>query len=74
MSKQLELDFGVTPEQACIMCHLSSECSGCCKKCGKECGQNCSLPSMALDKMRWDAWMYLVATSLPELKRFIPRK
>ena len=23
---------------------------------------------------RWDTWMYLVSTSLPELKRFIPVK
>ena len=32
-TKQLSFDFGVTPEQSCIMCHLASECSGCCNKC-----------------------------------------
>lgn len=25
-------DYGVTPEQACIMCHFSSECGGCCEQ------------------------------------------
>lgn len=25
-------------------------------------------------EQRWDTWMYLVSTSLPELKRFIPVK
>lgn len=81
-SKQLEFDFdfGVTKEQACVMCHLSSECFGCCVKCKAEdkngtCGgQSCSLQSRDTDGQRWDAWMYLVATSLPELKKFIPKK
>ena len=40
MSMQLDFlyDFGVTREQACIMCHLSSGCGGCCEKCRKERG------------------------------------
>ena len=80
--KQLEFpfDYGVTPEQACIMCHLSSECGGCCVKCrasgrnGTCYGQNCSLHTMERDGKRWEAWMYLVANSLPQLIKFIPRK
>ena len=80
--KQLQFDFkcGVTKEQACIMCHLSSECSGCCVKCRAEkknntCyGQICSLLSMNHDGARWNTWIYLVATTLPELKKFVPRK
>lgn len=39
MKRQLTFtfDYGVTPEQACIMCHLSSKCSGCCVRCDKGC-------------------------------------
>lgn len=74
MSRQLEFDFGVTDEQACIMCHLSSGCPGCCRKCNKCGGQMCSLPFVEHEKARWDTWMHLVATALPELKRFIPKK
>lgn len=80
--KQLQFDLqcGVTKEQACIMCHLSSECSGCCVKCRAEnknndCSvQSCSLLSMEHDGNRWNTWMYLVATSLPRLKKFVPHK
>ncbi len=72
MNKQLEFDFGVTEEQACIMCHLSSECEGCCARCKGECAQKCSLPFIATEKSRWDTWMHLVANNLPELKKFIP--
>ena len=82
MTKQLSLDmdYGISKEQACILCHLSSECAGCCVKCKAEnkngtCyGQNCSIPSREHEGQRWDTWMYLVSTSLPELKRFIPVK
>lgn len=75
--KQLSLNFGVTPEQSCIMCHLASECSGCCNKCiaeGRPCSnsmQSCSRPNAAFEQNRWDNWLYLVATALPELKKFI---
>ena len=81
--KQLEIDFGtygVTREQACIMCHLSSECSRCCVKCKAEgkngsCnGQSCSQQSKDIDGKRWETWIYLVKESLPELRKFIPRK
>lgn len=80
--KQLSLDmnYGISKKQACILCHLSSECTGCCVKCKAEnkngtCyGQNCSLLTREHDGQRWDAWMHIVATSLPELKRFIPVK
>lgn len=79
-TKQLNFDFGVTPEQSCIMCHLSSECSGCCNKCiaeGRPCSnsmQSCSRPNAAFEQNRWNNWLYLVATALPELKKFIPKK
>lgn len=76
----LNLDYGISKEQACILCHLSSECAGCCVKCKAEnksgtCqGQNCSIPSRDHDGQRWNAWMHIVSTSLPGLKRFIPVK
>lgn len=78
--KQLSFDFGVTPEQSCIMCHLASECSGCCNKCiaeGRPCSnsmQSCSRPNAEFEQKRWENWLYLVANSLTELKKFIPQK
>lgn len=41
MERQLKFNFtyGVTREQACIMCHFSSNCGGCCIKCQAE-GKN----------------------------------
>lgn len=82
MGKQLSLlmDYGISKEQACILCHLSSNCSGCCVKCKAEnkngsCyGQTCSQPFREHEGNRWDTWMYLVSTSCPELKRFVPEK
>lgn len=76
MGRQQEFNFtyGVTKEQACIMCHLSSECEGCCLKCRKCQGQICSQTSREWDGQRWDTWMYLVNTRLPELRRFVPEK
>ncbi len=74
------MEYGITKEQACILCHLSSECHGCCVKCKAEdknntCqGQNCSQPFRDREGQRWDAWMNIVSTALPELKRFIPIK
>ena len=76
----LNLDYGISKEQACILCHLSSECEGCCVKCKAEnkndgcSGQACSQPFREKEGNRWYTWMYLVSTSLPELKRFIPVK
>lgn len=73
----LDMDYGISKEQACILCHLSSECEGCCVKCMAEnkngsCnGQSCSLPFKEHEGQRWDSWMYIVSTSIPELKRFI---
>ncbi len=75
--RQLELGlvYGVTREMACIMCHLSSECEGCCLKCDKPCGgQTCSQPTRDHEYNRFMTWMYLVNTSLTELKRFVPKK
>lgn len=82
MMEQLRFlfDYGVTPEQACIMCHFSSECGGCCVKCRAEnpdstCyGQNCSQPKRHHDGQRWEAWLHIVATFRPDLKKFLPRK
>jgi hypothetical protein len=76
MNKQLsfDLNYGISHEQACILCHLSAECEGCCAKCNHPngCqGQCCSQPSRERDGLRWDTWMYLLKTSLPELARFI---
>lgn len=73
-------DFGVTREQACIMCHLSSGCGGCCEKCRKEKGycnnsaQVCSMGSREHDGQRFVAWINLVNTSLHELKKFVQKK
>ena len=77
--KQLELHFqyGISSEQACILCHLSASCSGCCLKCGKkeECqGQVCSQPFKDHEGQRWDTWMYLVTTQLTHLLKYIPKE
>lgn len=78
--EQLYFDFGVTPEQACIMCHLSSNCGMCCVKCqaeGKKCGnsmQSCSQYDLDKQSARWNTWMYNVAFHYPELIKYIPRK
>lgn len=78
MNRQLSFDFtyGVTAEQACIMCHLSSGCGGCCVGCGNKCGsmQACSRPGRGHDGPRFETWMYLVRNHYPELKRFVPKK
>ncbi len=82
MGRQLKLGFeyGVTREQACIMCHLSSECGGCCVRCRAEgkngtCyGQTCSQQSREYDGQRWDTWIHMVSAFRPDLKRFLPRK
>jgi len=77
---RLNFEYGVTREQACIMCHLSSECIGCCVRCKAEgkngsCyGQTCSLPTRDHEGRRWEVWIYLVATALPQLKRFFTEK
>lgn len=77
---RFNFEYGVTREQACIMCHLSSECDGCCLKCKAEgkngsCyGQSCSQPGRDHMGQRWETWIYIVATMLPRLRRFVPRK
>lgn len=84
--EEIQLDFnftyGVTKEQACILCHLSSDCGGCCVKCKAEgksgtCyGQNCSQLSRETDGQRWETWMYLINSydHLAHLKKYIPQK
>ena len=77
---QLSFDFGVTPEQACIMCHLSSNCNKCCKQCvskGTQCDnsmQECSQTDLEYQGARWETWLHLVAVHYPELKKYIPKK
>ena len=60
----LNLNFGINNEQACMLCHFSSECSGCCIKCKKDgCqGQNCSRPYKDIEGKRWEGWLYLIKT------------
>lgn len=60
----LTFNYGISREQACILCHLSSECGGCCAKCSQQngcSGQVCAQPRRDIDGQRWDAWMHLVA-------------
>ena|GEM_PF-2433645 len=76
-TQSLDLEYGVTREQACIMCHLSSECGGCCLTCKKEggCqGQACSQPFRDHEGARFETWMWLVKTFYPHLKRFVPKE
>lgn len=81
MSKQLEICFddgyGISKEQACILCHLSAESQGCCLDPNSEAYgmQRCSVPYRENDGPRWDTWMYLISKKgcLQELKRFIPK-
>ena len=64
LQTSITFNYGISREQACILCHLSSECGGCCCKCDKSggCqGQTCSLPTRDLEGQRWDTWMHLVA-------------
>lgn len=74
----MEFDFGITEEQACILCHLCNDCPGCCIKCraqgrsGTCIGQACSRPGIADDRNRWDKWMDIVATSQTGLAKYIP--
>lgn len=73
MEQTFNFQYGISREQACILCHLSAECSGCCIKCGHDgCqGQMCSQPSREHDGQRWETWMYLLRENLPHLKKFI---
>lgn len=82
IAKQLAFDFEVTAEQACIMCHLSSECSGCCRKCIED-GKNGSCNSRQLctqgsleQSKRWNAWIYHLKTFdySKRLIKFLPEK
>lgn len=77
--KQLELHFqyGISSEQACILCHLSASCSGCCLKFEKKegCqGQVCSQPFKDHEGQRWDTWMHIVTTQLTHLLKYIPKE
>jgi len=78
---QREIDFGITPEQSCILCHICSECPDCCLKCDHEngCqGQSCSQPYRENDTCRWMSWMYDILKKrrggLSRLRKFIPQK
>ena len=72
----LNMEYGISREQSCILCHLSAECSECCAKCKKnDCqGQVCGQPFREHEGQRWDSWMYLVTHQLRHLLRFIPKE
>lgn len=68
----LNFEYGINREQACILCHLSSECGGCCAKCDKRegcTGQTCSQPTRDNEGQRWDAWMHLVG-NYPHIQQY----
>lgn len=69
----LIFDYGISREQACILCHLSAECTGCCKVCKEQCqGQMCSQPFREHEGQRWDTWMHILRhTGLKELAKYI---
>jgi len=69
-------EYGVTREQACIMCHLSGESDKCALRYPNENLQVCSQPFREHESQRWDAWMYLIGKGQPleSLRRFIPRE
>lgn len=65
MEQQLSFDFGVTAEESCMMCHLSSECSGCCKVCKSDGNcrvQRCGQAMRECDSNRLSTWLCLVNT------------
>lgn len=56
-------NYGISAEQSCILCHLSSECGGCCASCHERCSnssQLCSRPMRDVEGSRWNSWMYLI--------------
>ena len=54
---QLALDFGVTAEQACIMCHLSANCG----ECGQELRYNITITKITwYEPNEWEDIAYLV--------------
>ena len=76
MDFSLDLQFEVTAEQVCLMCHFASECPKCCKKC-RESGENgtcygqiCGFEDKdwKLTDDRWRSWMHLLAYT-PSLAR-----
>lgn len=68
-------EHGVTAEQACIMCHFSSECGWCCLKCKNDScnGQECSQPYRDREGARWEAWLNIVLNndSFKHLQKFL---
>lgn len=74
MEQTFNFEYGISREQACILCHLSAECSGCCIKCDHHdgCqGQACSQPFREHEGQRWDTWMYLLREHFPHLEKYI---
>ena len=68
----LTLDYGISREQACILCHLASGCGSCCARCDHKngChGQTCSQPTRNNEGQRWDSWMHLVE-NFPHIKEY----
>lgn len=72
LQTSLTFNYGISREQACILCHLSSECSGCCAKCEHpgSCGiQSCSQPKRDHEGLRWDTWMHIIRNQ-PHVKEY----
>lgn len=68
--RQLTLDFGVTPQESCLMCRLSAECRlgrPCCQRCAEPCNvrQRCSLPFAESESQRLRTWVYLTLPGQP---------
>ena len=56
----------VSSEAICMMCHLSSECSGCCRVCKKkQCngGRQLCLINDKGQLARLESWKYIVVTT-----------
>ena len=80
LQQRLNFQYGITREQACIICHLAAECHGCCVKCKAEgrngtCyGQTCFQSTRHQDGQRFETWLHIATTLRPELQEYIPHK
>lgn len=77
INNQLEIELQIIPtsKQICMMCHLSTECTGCCKKCTHQCNgcQKCGHESSAESHIeRLETWISIVKhPEMSRLKKFI---
>lgn len=81
MGRQLEFgyEYGVTKEQACILCHIAADCEGCCSKCehrrnGACAGTTCVQLTREEDGGRWETEMRRVNGAFKSLRRHVPEK